>query len=226
MSRETAAPGMAERFRGFLPVVVDLETGGFDPQQHALLELAVVTLCINAKARWQIDETLSRHITPFPGARLDPESMRVNGIQVEHPFRRQIAVEETQALREAFSLVRAKIRQHGCSRAILTGHNAAFDLDFLKAAAERNGVRRNPFHPFSTFDTVTLAGLAYGQTVLSRAVQASGGQWDAQQAHHAHYDAEQTAKLFCRILNGWEEKNGARNGARNGKGARGGGPEN
>lgn len=214
MSGDAGGSGIANRFRGFLPVVVDLETGGFDPQQHALLELSVVTLCINASARWQIDETLTRHITPFPGARLDPESMRVNGIQVEHPFRQQIAVEEAQVLSEAFSLVRTKIKQHGCSRAILTGHNAAFDLDFLKAAAQRNGIKRNPFHPFSTFDTVSLAGLAYGQTVLSRAVQASGGQWDTEQAHNAHYDAAQTAQLFCRIINHWEAQNGRAQDAR------------
>src|SRR5690349_2637481 len=32
----------AERFRGFLPVVVDIETGGFDSERDALLEIAAV----------------------------------------------------------------------------------------------------------------------------------------------------------------------------------------
>ena len=198
---------IAGRFRGFMPVVVDLETGGIDPNRHALLEIALVTLDIGENGQWQPDETMSLHVTPFPGSEMDPKSMRINGIQVEHPFRNQCAVEESKALQEGFALIRTKVKQHGCSRAILTGHNAAFDLAFLNAAAARNGIKRNPFHPFSTFDTVSLAGLVYGQTVLARAVSASGQAWDSQQAHHAHYDAVQTATLFCGIVNRWQALN-------------------
>ncbi|MHB1799788.1 MAG: ribonuclease T, partial [Vulcanimicrobiaceae bacterium] len=64
--------------------------------------------------------------------------------------------------------------------------------------------KRSPFHPFSCFDTVSLAGLAYGQTVLARALQAAGIEWDAAQAHSAVYDAERTAELFCTIVNRWQ----------------------
>ena len=84
------------------------------------------------------------------------------------------------------------------------GHNAHFDLNFLNAAVARVQHKRNPFHPFSTFDTVTLAGMAYGQTVLSRAMQAAGLAWDGASAHSAVYDAERTAELFCTILNRWQ----------------------
>jgi ribonuclease T len=92
-----------------------------------------------------------------------------------------------------------------CNRAILVGHNAFFDLGFLNAAVARTGIKRNPFHPFSTFDTVSLAGLAYGQTVLARAVQAAGLEWNEREAHSAIYDAEQTARLFCAIVNRWNQ---------------------
>ena len=52
---------------------------------------------------------------------------------------------------------------------------------------------------------MSFAALAFGQTVLSRAVEASGLEWDEGDAHSAIYDAERTAALFCRVLNMWDE---------------------
>jgi len=196
---------MADRFRGFMPVVVDVETAGFNASTDALLEIAAVTLRINDQDHWQIDEIISKHIQPFEGANLDPASMEFTGIDIEHPFRKQIAQPEKEAIQDIFRVVRKKMKEQGCKRAILVGHNASFDLGFLNAVVERTGIKRNPFHPFSSFDTVTLAGVAYGQTVLSRAVIAAGMEWDNEQAHSASYDAERTAELFCRIVNRWSE---------------------
>ena len=190
---------MANRFRGFLPVVVDVETGGFNETTDALLQIAAVLIDIDERGDLYCSETVSCHVNPFPGANLEPKSMEVNGIDVHHPFR--LAVDEKQALPKIFKPVREAIKQHGCNKAILVGHNAFFDLKFINAAAARSGIKRNPFHPFSTFDTVTLAGLAYGQTVLARAVQSAGMDWDTREAHSAIYDAEMTAMLFCKIVN-------------------------
>jgi ribonuclease T len=152
-----AQRAMSQRFRGFLPVVVDVETGGFDSQRNALLEIAAVPIEMDEKA----------------------------------------------ALDHVFTPVRAAMKKYGCQRAILVGHNAHFDLGFVNAAVARTGHKRNPFHPFSVFDTVTLAGIAYGQTVLARAATAAGLGWDANEAHSAVYDTEQTARLFCTIANAW-----------------------
>ncbi len=198
-----AAPprSMASRFRGFLPVVVDVETGGFDWNRHALLEIAAVPLDMDADGRLVLGETAGAHLVPAPGTEIDPKSLEVTGIRLDHPFR--LAKPEKEALDHVFAAVRAAVRKHGCQRAILVGHNAHFDLNFLNAAVARVGHKRNPFHPFSVFDTVTMAGLAYGQTVLARAVQAAGLQWSAADAHSAVYDAEITARLFCRIANTW-----------------------
>jgi len=144
-------------------------------------------------------ETHSCHVNPFEGANLDPKSLEINGIDPDHPLR--MALDEKQALPKIFLPIRQAMKQYACKRAILVGHNANFDLKFINAAAERTGIKRNPFHPFSTFDTVSLAGLAYGQTVLSRSVQAAGFDWDNREAHSAIYDAEKTAQLFCKIVN-------------------------
>ena len=190
---------MSQRFRGFLPVVVDVETGGFNETTDALLQIAAVLIDIDEHGQLYCRETVSCHVTPFEGANLDPKSMEVNGIDVDHPFR--FAVAENQALPKIFKPVREAIRGHACSKAILVGHNAHFDLKFINAAAARSGIKRNPFHPFSTFDTVTLAGLAYGQTVLARSIQSAGMEWDSSEAHSAVYDAEMTAMLFCKIVN-------------------------
>ncbi|WP_322786018.1 ribonuclease T [Arenimonas composti] len=196
-------PRMAERFRGFLPVVVDVETGGFDCNRHALLEIAAQPIELDDDGYYRPGELVSTHVEPFPGAEIDPRSLEVTGIRLDSALRG--AVDERTALDRVFVPVRAAAKRHGCQRAILVGHNASFDLGFLNAAVTRVGHKRNPFHPFSTFDTVTLAGMAYGQTVLSRAVQAAGISWDGGQAHSAVYDTERTALLFCTVLNRWRQ---------------------
>ena len=195
---------MAQRFRGFLPVVVDVETGGFDNRRHALLEIAAIPIVLGEDGRFRAGATVSTHVDPYPGSELDPKSLEVTGIDIGHPFRD--AKPEKEALDIIFRHVRTAAKDAGCQRAILVGHNAHFDLGFINAAVARVSHKRNPFHPFSTFDTVTLAGLAYGQTVLSRAMQAAGLSWDDGQAHSAVYDAERTAELFCAVLNRWENR--------------------
>lgn len=190
---------IAERFRGFLPVVVDVETGGFNAKTDALLEIAAVFVDPNEDGTFIRGETIRYHVKPFEGANLEPASLAVNGIDPYHPLRP--AIEERDALQRIFREVRRAVRDSGCTRAILVGHNAAFDLAFLNEAAERTAIKRNPFHQFSCFDTATLCGVAYGQTVLARAVQAAGLTWDESSAHSAAYDAEITADLFCKILN-------------------------
>ena len=199
-------PSIAYRFRSFLPVVVDVETGGVNAQTDALLEIAAVTLQLDSEGNLCRAETLAYHVEPFPNANLEPASLAVNGIDPYHPFRD--ARPEAEALTQIFKVVRRALKETGCTRAILVGHNAFFDLNFLNAAVARNAIKRNPFHPFSSFDTVTLAGLAYGQTVLSRAVDAAGIPWDSSEAHSAIYDAERTADLFCAVVNRWKALGG------------------
>lgn len=194
---------MAERFRGFLPVVVDVETGGFDAEHDALLEIAAVPLRMDDDGYLSLQPTVSTHVEPFPGANLDPRSLEITGIDPGNPLRG--ALGERQALDHIFKTVRDAAREAGCQRAILVGHNAAFDLGFLNMAVRRCGHKRNPFHPFSCFDTVSLAGLAYGQTVLSKAVLAAGLSFDSREAHSAVYDAERTAELFCKVVNRWRK---------------------
>ena len=190
---------MADRFRGYLPVVVDVETGGFNEATDALLQIAAVLIDINENGEFYCSETISCHVNPFEGANLEPKSMEINGIKVDHPFR--MAVDEKVALPKIFKPVRNALKHHQCNKAILVGHNAHFDLKFVNAAAVRSGIKRNPFHPFSTFDTVSLSGLVYGQTVLARSVRSAGMDWDSEEAHSAIYDAEMTAALFCNIVN-------------------------
>ncbi|HEY9051778.1 MAG TPA: ribonuclease T [Gammaproteobacteria bacterium] len=197
---------MSRRFRGFMPVVVDVETGGFDAKKDALLEVAAVILKMDDNGIFSIDEQISKHIIPFEGSNMDPKSMAINGIDPYHPFR--FAVNEHDALSEVFKVIRHAMKKNGCKRAIMVGHNTIMDLNFVNAAAERCKISRNPFHPFSIFDTVSFAGLAYGQTVLSRAVQAAGIEWDNEHAHSAAYDAVKTAELFCNIVNRWRKTNG------------------
>lgn len=193
------------RFRGFLPVIIDVETGGFNADTDALLEIAAVLIEHDHDAGWRRRQTIAHHVTPFAGANLEKRALEFNKIDPFHPFR--LAVAEDKALAEVFAAVQAQVREYQCTRAILVGHNPAFDLAFVKAAAARCRVKHFPFHQFSTFDTAALAGVALGQTVLARAVKAAGFAWDQEAAHSAIYDAERTADLFCEIVNRWDRLN-------------------
>lgn len=190
---------MCNRFRGFLPVAVDIESGGFNPKTDALLEIAAVLIEAKPDGTLLRGETIRYHVKPFEGSNMEPASLAITGIDPYHPLRP--AIDERDALQRIFREVRRAVREHGCTRAILVGHNSSFDLAFLNEAIARTNIKRNPFHPFSSFDTVTLCGVAYGQTVLSRAVQAAGFTWDESSAHSAAYDAEIAADLFCDVVN-------------------------
>ena len=194
---------MANRFRGFLPVVVDVETGGFNCKTDALLEVAAVLLEMDDEGLISRGETIRYHVKPFEGSNLEPASLAVNGIDPHHPLRP--AIDERDALQRVFREVRLAVRENRCSRAILVGHNAHFDLGFMNEAVERSLIKRNPFHPFSCFDTATACGIAFGQTVLARAVIAAGLEWDESQAHSASYDAEVTADVFCEVVNRYRD---------------------
>ena len=204
--RVLGASLMARRFRGYLPVVVDVETGGFHATTDALLEIAAVLIDITPEGALVRGATHSFHVQPYEGARLDPAALVVNGIDPFHPLRP--ALPERDALQRVFREVRHALHAHGCTRAILVGHNAAFDLGFLNAVVTRADLKRNPFHPFSCFDTATLAGAALGQTVLAKAVTVAGFSWDAGSAHSAAYDAERTADIFCYVCNHLRESFG------------------
>jgi ribonuclease T len=194
---------MANRFRGFLPVVIDVETGGFNSKTDALLEVAAVFLELDSEGLLKRGETIRYHVKPFEGANMEPASLAVNGIDPHHPLRP--AIDEGDALQRIFREVRRSVKENRCSRAVLVGHNAHFDLGFMNEAVERSSIKRNPFHPFSCFDTATACGIGFGQTVLARAVIAAGLEWDESQAHSASYDAEMTAEVFCEVVNRYRD---------------------
>lgn len=197
---------LCERFRGFYPVVIDIETSGFDPKLNAILEIAAITLKMNDDGWLEPDETLQFNVNPFENSILEPSALAFNGIDPNNPLR--AAVDEKLALESIFKMVRTGIKATDCTRAVIVAHNAHFDHSFLMAAAERAGIKRNPFHPFATFDTASLCGLVFGQTVLAKACEAANIAFDHKQAHSALYDTEKTAILFCEIVNRFKRLGG------------------
>lgn len=190
------------RFQGYLPVIVDVETGGVNSNTDALLELAAVFVEMDEHGILKPCGTFAHHIQVFEGGKLDPEALAINQIDPYHPFR--FAVPEKEALTELFTTVDEALKKDACRRAVLVGHNAHFDLHFIQAAAKRCGLSaKNPFHKFTVFDTATLGGLAFGKTVLAKALKAAQIDFDKNEAHSAIYDAERTAELFCLIVNRW-----------------------
>ncbi|WP_027874455.1 ribonuclease T [Spongiibacter marinus] len=199
---------IAQRFRGFLPVVIDVETGGFNCHTDGILEIAATLLRMDDAGNLEPDETLSYNIEPFEGANLEAAALEFTGIDPHHPDRQ--AEKEVTVMGELLKKIRQQVKAHDCTRAVLVGHNAHFDLGFVMAAINRCGIKRNPFHPFSVMDTASLSGLAYGHTVLARACQLADIEFDNNEAHSAAYDAEKTAELFCQIVNRWQDLGGWR----------------
>ncbi|MFI3120699.1 MAG: ribonuclease T [Methylococcaceae bacterium] len=199
---DTPVIPLDKRFRGFLPVIIDIETAGFNPKKNALLEIAAVIVEFDGNRNLEITERYTTHVIPFKNSELDEAALKFNKIDPHHPFR--MAIDEKDALNMLFKPIKEAVKRNNCTRAILVGHNPAFDIGFLNAAIQRTQIKRSPFHPFSTFDTATLGGLVYQQTVLAKMAQAAGLEWDNDKAHSALYDAEKTAELFCRIVNRWK----------------------
>lgn len=194
---------LGNRFRGYLPVIVDIETGGFNPKKNPLLEIAAVIVELDHNGFLEITERHACHVIPFQNSEMEEAALKFNKIDPYHPFR--MAIQEKDALDKIFKPIKKAVKRNECTRAILVGHNPAFDIGFLNAAILRTQIKRSPFHPFSTFDTATLGGLAYQQTVLAKIAVAAGLKWDSDKAHSALYDAEQTAALFCTIVNRWKK---------------------
>ena len=197
---------MRDRFRGFLPVVVDVETAGIEPKTNALLEMCIVLVEMDEQGFLQRGASHFEHVLPFSGAELDQKSLEFNQIDPFQPLR--FAVDEKIALERLFKPIQAALKKTRCQRAVLVGHNAWFDLLFVKEAVKRTGVK-SPFHAFTCFDTATLGGLIYGQTVLAKAAFSAGIIFDAHEAHSAIYDAEKTADLFCEMTNNFRGKHTA-----------------
>ncbi|GLP97972.1 ribonuclease T [Paraferrimonas sedimenticola] len=197
---------MKSRFRGYMPVVIDVETAGFNAKTDALLEIAASLLEMDDDGWLSVSETLHFHVEPFEGANLEQAALDFNGIRPFCALRG--AVDESHALKEIFKVIRKRLKQVGCHRAVMVAHNAAFDHGFVHAAIERANIKRSPFHPFATFDTAALSGLALGQTVLAKACEAAKIDFDNSQAHSAAYDTERTAQLFCFIVNRYKSLGG------------------
>ncbi len=205
LAEQTETP-LCARFRGFLPVVIDIETGGFDARNHALLEIAAVMLDMDDSGKLIRTDTIAHNIVPHRNTLCDDSALAFTGIDPTDPARE--ALGEAEALQNIFQVVRQRLRHHECTRAVVVAHNAHFDLGFINAAIERNSIKRNPFHQFSCFDTATLSGLAFGQTVLAKACSAAQIPFSPDLAHNAVYDAERTAELFCLIVNRWKDLGG------------------
>ena len=204
--QERDSSPLAGRFRTYLPVVIDIETGGFNSVTDAVLEISAVILKMDKDEKLVIDQTFFSRVIPFEGSNIEASALKFTGIDPYHPLR--VARPEKIVFQTMFKLVRDAMKLNGCKRAILVGHNSHFDHNFLNAASERTQLKRNPFHPFSSFDTASLSGLAYGQTVLARACDTANIDFDDNQAHSAKYDAEKTAELFCKIVNKWKDLGG------------------
>lgn len=199
-------PTLAQRFRGYFPVIIDLETGGFNAQTDAILEIAAVTLKMTHSGELIADSLFHEHVAPFEGANIDKAAIEFNGID---PF---CALRGAKQEGEVFSAlcthIRKEQKQADCQRSVIVAHNATFDQSFVNAAFTRLNIKRSPFHPFVSFDTTSLAALCLGQTVLVKACDAANIEFKQSEAHSALYDTKKTAELFCFMVNRYQHLGG------------------
>ncbi|QCI17020.1 ribonuclease T [Buchnera aphidicola (Aphis helianthi)] len=197
---------LSNRFRNFYPVVIDIETAGFNPKTDAVLEIALITLKMDKLGWLHKENTLHFHIKPFKGSIINADAIAFNKIDPFNPLRG--AISEKLAIESILETVKKGIKIEGCRKSIIVAHNASFDHNFLMEVIQRVKIKQNPFHPFVTFDTATLSALVVGETVLAKACKAIGLTFDNNQAHSALYDTLQTANLFCELVNRWKRLGG------------------
>ncbi|MEM0909633.1 MAG: ribonuclease T [Pseudomonadota bacterium] len=201
----TQSKRLNQRFRGYFPVIIDIETAGFNASTDAILEIAAITVKYQ-EDHLVVDQCFHEHVTPFEGANIEQAAIDFNGID---PFcALRAAKDENEVLRNLCKFVRRAQKAAECQRSVIVAHNASFDHGFVSQGILRNSVKRSPFHPFVTFDTTSMCALTLGQTVLLRACQAANIEFDSKAAHSALYDAQKTAELFCYMVNHYHNLGG------------------
>ncbi|MDG1120902.1 MAG: ribonuclease T [Glaciecola sp.] len=199
-------PELKDRFRNYFPVIIDVETAGFNAQTDALLEIGAVTIRMDEHGVMHPDQEIHFHVEPFAGANIEPAALEFNGIKLDCALRG--AVSESEAMKGLCKAISKSQKNAECQRSVIVAHNASFDMGFINAALARTKMKRSPFHPFVSFDTTSLAALTLGQTVLIKACEAAQIPFDQQQAHGALYDAQRTAELFCFMMNRYKNLGG------------------
>src|SRR5690606_1545008 len=91
---------MAARFRGYLPVVVDVETGGFNCATDALLEIAATTIGMDEGGFLYPEHSQYFHAESVTRANIAQAALDFTRIRLDHTLR--MAVSEEHALTEIF----------------------------------------------------------------------------------------------------------------------------
>jgi ribonuclease T len=197
---------LAQRFRGYFPVIIDVETAGFNAQTDALLEIAAITLKLDENGLLVPDQCFHEHVIPFENANIEQAAIDFNGIDPFCALRG--AKSEGDVMKALCNFVRKIQKTADCQRSVIVAHNATFDQSFVNAAIARQNIKRTPFHPFVSFDTTSLAALTLGQTVLVKACEAAEIEFKQSEAHSALYDTQKTAELFCFMVNRYQALGG------------------
>ena len=119
---------LKERFRTFLPVVIDIETGGFNAKTDAILEISAVLLAMDTSGDIGIEQTFFSRVVPFEGANIEESALKFTGIDPFHPLR--IARPEKDVFQSIFKTIRESMKINACKRAILVAHNSSLDYAF------------------------------------------------------------------------------------------------
>ena len=206
----------SKRFRGFLPVVIDVETGGFHSRTDALLEIAAVIIEVDAAGRVRRGATHAFHVKPFEGSR--------HGSGLARGQRHRPLAPAAPGHR------RSAMRCSGCSaRSAPPSARTAAGAPFSWATTPR-----------STWDSSTPRWSAPASSAIpsTRSPASTPRRWPARRwarrcwrgrrSCRRHrlgqprrrirrvYDAERTADLFCHVCNAHARELRARRG----KGAR------
>jgi ribonuclease T len=83
---------MAERFRGYLPVVVDVETGGFNSPPTPCWKLPRPPSAWTKRVLFP-EHTYFFRVEPFEGANIEAAALEFTGIKLDHPLRMAVSEE-------------------------------------------------------------------------------------------------------------------------------------
>lgn len=169
---------------------IDVETTGFDPLKHEVIEIGCLFAKLNDNGTYEELDSFELKVKPDHIETAQPDALRINGYnEADWMFG------HTQA--QAFKMLSEK-----CDGCVLVAQNTPFDYGFLNAGFMRHGLK-DPFF-FAKLDTISLAYLRFRKdpSMTSFSLRSLCEKYGVKndKAHTALADIRATFEVFKKLM--------------------------
>jgi DNA polymerase III alpha subunit (gram-positive type) len=169
---------------------IDLETTGFNPLTHEVIEIGVPLAKLNEKGIYEELESFEVKVKPDHIETAEAEALRINRYD-------EGAWMFGHTQKEAFTMLAQK-----CEGCVLVAQNTPFDYSFLVAGFMRHGLK-DPFFS-AKLDTISLAYLRFRKDpeMTSFSLKSLCDKYGIRndKAHNALADIRATFEVFKKLM--------------------------